>query len=622
MIQSADSLSLTRALLYVSKYRALSSSQQVQFALLRSNQTSANMMSNAAYRTTNHQMMDMGMSAAQLHRQQASSSSRRADAPGYRTSANISVDCNSNNGSNETTSTATTSSERSSQPQLCQEHQQPRDPSLGAESVMRQTKTNFGKTQIYMQPANKEHPYRVGTGSNASTTPPRQHNVVTPPNSSPATERRQQQPTGSSLPIPSSPFPDNDDESLRMDQSPAHKTTAGSILSTPPRTPLDTRRLQFYDSPSTAMSLGGVESLIPFDQVWNNQEFELGEGEGEGAERNPTGVLPLDETPEKKVGGASAFSAVSSSPPPAPPPPTSMTPTQKARLIINARFHNRQNNNEVLRPAPNTSTTSRSVRRSDPPEVRHFVPTTETPVVSKGALKRPVLISPNGDDDDDQIDCLDASRETRIIEKDDDIPSDEDETKQRLHMQQEPSKDMNRDKRHLSLATASRRKKAEDVGHRMAVEDLSSQMHCSRNYDNEIKYNNHRENRNRHSTSYNTHEEEETTAGGDDDSIFDFKEQMSRSQSNGSWAEPSGRRAAEEEASLEDDDYYLQQHSGGAACLKTRAQEAFAYRRRFPPKNKAGISNARASSPRSQQPRTPLPLSTACGNFPNSTKPH
>jgi hypothetical protein len=162
----------------------------------------------------------------------------------------------------ETTSTATTITDRS---------QDPQDPSL--ETMLIRTRTNFGDNLYYVPPETKASPYSVPSG--APVTPKRDQLVA--PNRLPP-ERR-----------------------------------------SPPKPPLSTqeeKRLQLFADEEPV-------DQIPFDQVWNQQEFTLADDEKKQKDLDTTletqsvkseSSLPFDEAPENlEVSGSSAFSAFSAS---------------------------------------------------------------------------------------------------------------------------------------------------------------------------------------------------------------------------------------------------------------------------------------------------------------------
>lgn len=546
--------------------------------------------------------MNVGMSAAELHRhEQAIHNSRGAAgvASRYRTTSSAAGaknnDCISETGSTATTTVTDHSSQQDS-PAQQQQQQQPTDPSL--ESAKMRTRTNFGDTQTYLPPATKSYPYSVPTGAPAT---PTRVNLVTPNRlTSPNRPAR-------GLTLPCTPDRHQDDDSL-MDRSP--RNTTSSIMSfSPSRNPLDAKRLQFFDDSVSC-------DQVPFDQVWNQQEFVLGEEVSADGDANlsmdgsrqqfqqqqqqqhqhheqqqqqyheqqhqvvydAASVnydTPFDEAPDKvtDISGASGFSAFSNKSGPPPPPPP-MTPKQKARLIVNTRVIGQQHNSVAASSSSHLNMRSRDApvsRHGDPPEVRAHVPLIASPVTSPETVGSAAHVIPH-----------DVS--------DGDIPSDEDDTKRR---QSQPKPYDNRNRRSLSLATASRGLTAEEVGRSRVAQKLKSAN---------IHSNNHSHSQSKRDNDYHDdideEEEEEGTMEGDDDSLFDFKGQLSSSPKTSWREEVAGNVSSDDDMSVEGDDT----QDADAPCLKTRAQKAFASRRRFSPrKNSPG-----PSSPRSQS-RDPLP---------------
>lgn len=273
-----------------------------------------------------------------------------------------SIDC-----TNETTSTATTITEPSHDPLT--------------ESHMMRTRTNFGDYQFYVPPETACSPYR------SPVDPP-----VSPQRdtwSSPESPDRKV-PQRLNLPL----LPTSPERAPR--ENPDHATDPA---------PLDEKRMHFFDDAASGQ--------IPFDQVWNQQEFTLDRKNSEDETDNQQEQRSLgsqtskpfdEEPPQEEVGSNRTTFNVGSSSAVAPPPPPPLPPTMR-------KHHKKQ------------------------------------------------TLSPGN-----RVAALSQEYEKRIASgfpSDADIPSDEDETER------------NRGNPKTSLATASRRVTAETVGRRKSAEDLS-----------------------------------------------------------------------------------------------------------------------------------------------------
>jgi len=386
---------------------------------------------------------------------------------------------------------------------------------VGKDTFQLRTRANFGDYQYYVPPETKATP--------------------------------------SSVPVPKGLQPVDEVEEEKKDND------DDSELIIP--NPMEQRRLQLFEESSQV-------DQLPFDQVWNQEEFTLDKSSDEGSGINSHSLdhddddddKPFDEPePEEEgtlpensleVSGSSAFTAFStnSSLPPPPPP----LPAAHKRLTSPLRRNKATAHKlDVEFPSSPTSPILSGVSSVD-----------------LNAHSKSLECDDNNDDDD---------------KDDDDIPSDEDESKKSI-----PTSDQGREKRNLSLATASQRTTAEDLGQRTVAENLS-----------------------------NLHDSEDDEAGDDDDksqdSLFDFKEKRlasgyttstkarAPSPSPDQWAgpDPPAQNSEDEEASCEDGS-----KDGAVPGLKTRSREAFASRRRlkkssqsFSPTQELSASPQRSSSP-------------------------
>jgi len=270
-----------------------------------------------------------------------------------------------------------------------------------------------------------------------------------------------------SSPVPCTPERCDDDSSCMVNRSP--RTTTSIMSISPPRNPLDPKRIELFDD-----SVSVFSDHVPFDQIWNQQETTsvceeptptsdtqaavttvascATTGQINASLEEPANDhdAPFDEPDDgpKNKSHVSEFSAAS---PPSPSQPEySMRSQQKARSIINSRFNTRD------------------------------------------ILAEPERFS-NGDP-------LETRKNVSLIRTDSgsDVPSDEDETNR---MRPETH---SRPKKMYSLASASRQRTLEHVGQRIA-KDLSP-VNSKRDGDSEDP--------------------------GDDDSLFDFKERLLVSPSN------------------------------------------------------------------------------------------
>ncbi|CAB9514365.1 expressed unknown protein [Seminavis robusta] len=512
----------------------------------------------------------------------------------HRSSA-ASVDCTAN----DTTSTATTNTEPSTHADYtlsaatsasivansttaANNHSQ--DAAMEKSMNMR-TRTNFGDYQGHVPPEAKPSPHNVSIL-------PRDTPIVAPKRVTPETPRRSspgRKALPNSLKLPVLPLPSPSGSDANSDRLPE------SLPS-----PLAEKRLQFFDD--------APADQVPFDQVWNQQEFVLGDDQQQktsdmGSEDNQEhdnradddqsigtdASKPFDEPTPEKMGPSdySAFSAysinssstttgpqpVQSPPQPPPPPPPHSAKQQRKKAPLDP-------------PLPTSSSSPRSPRIKS-----RMMPYTPTPPGSPRDRRIPIRPprSPSGEEKktDDSAVMMQQAPASQLNNyeaggNDDDIPSDEDESKL--------SNLSGRSKQNLSLATASKGTAAEDVGSK--AEDLS----VSGSNTNHMR-----------GKSKSDHDENKSV-----DSLFDFREHGSFSpkqmclsptpltpkspltpdspssrssqKSPGRW-----RKNAPTELTcrVDDDTSSLDVPTGDideAMRLKARAQEAFATRRRFSPK--------------------------------------
>lgn len=372
---------------------------------------------------------------------------------------------------NTTSSTATTLTDPShdnhpdpqtpviESPQM--EYPDPQTPVI--ESAQMRSRTNFGEYSYYVPPETKASPYHSPTGPPVS--PSRDWSAPRSPDGRliqklkpffPTSPPQREQPEARSMP-----------------------------------SPLDEKRLHFFDDAPV--------DQVPFDQVWNQHEFALDErnsdygsdaqnavqeGELDKSTRSDASQ-PFDEPQgeSRSAPGFSAFSAVGTTaalassaanapPPPPPPPPPPVLPLQKSQPSYRHSISGPTGGNAASRsasasPAEREPTPTQRIRmlnqamdkaeglesrRQSPPVLplgnpglesrRHSSP----PVVQLG---NPPVLPPSN------------QYQSGV----DDVPSDEEEKNQRRLVSAEVAQ--------LSLATASKRTTAEDVGKKTA-EDLSS----------------------------------------------------------------------------------------------------------------------------------------------------